>query len=273
MSSELDERESLSNSASLVYYGYRYYDPDTGRWPSRDPIGEQGGINPYGFVGNDGANRVEYLGLFYVDGTELDRDGMGKAAATIFVNNGKYDYYVSKTNLKNSEEAIKAAGNHELRHIEAAKKSTDSHALPYKQVFCINPDGKPKHYYYSRQYGELKRLDFPKNALYLWHFEALIFYSTYEERNKEEANEHKLEIEELEGLSAYKGSDYLQDRVKLTLKPALVDYTTGKASKEKGDTGGWTKFKEVHQQEKDKAKNGKYDFSWAKPETIYKELQ
>jgi len=26
----------------LVYYGYRYYDPSTGRWPSRDPIGEFG---------------------------------------------------------------------------------------------------------------------------------------------------------------------------------------------------------------------------------------
>ena len=25
----------------LLYYGYRYYDPLTGRWPSRDPIGEK----------------------------------------------------------------------------------------------------------------------------------------------------------------------------------------------------------------------------------------
>jgi RHS repeat-associated protein len=24
----------------LYYYGYRYYDPISGRWPSRDPIGE-----------------------------------------------------------------------------------------------------------------------------------------------------------------------------------------------------------------------------------------
>jgi integrase/recombinase XerD len=63
MSSELDERESLSNSASLVYYGYRYYDPVTGRWPSRDPIEEQGGINLYGFVGNNGVNHLDALGL------------------------------------------------------------------------------------------------------------------------------------------------------------------------------------------------------------------
>ena len=28
-------------------YGYRWYDPLTGRWPSRDPIGEDGGLNLY----------------------------------------------------------------------------------------------------------------------------------------------------------------------------------------------------------------------------------
>ena len=46
----------------VAYYGYRYYDPLTGRWPSRDPIEEAGGMNLYGFVGNDGANEWDYLG-------------------------------------------------------------------------------------------------------------------------------------------------------------------------------------------------------------------
>jgi len=49
--------------APLYYYGYRYYDPATGRWPSRDPIEERGGVNLYGFVGNEGVNWVDYLGL------------------------------------------------------------------------------------------------------------------------------------------------------------------------------------------------------------------
>lgn len=44
-------------------YGYRYYDPVTGRWPSRDPIGERGGINLYGMVGNDAVGRWDYMGL------------------------------------------------------------------------------------------------------------------------------------------------------------------------------------------------------------------
>jgi RHS repeat-associated protein len=46
-----------------VYYGYRYYSPETGRWVNRDPIGERGGINLYGMVGNNTVERVDYLGL------------------------------------------------------------------------------------------------------------------------------------------------------------------------------------------------------------------
>jgi RHS repeat-associated protein len=46
----------------LYYYGYRYYDPLTGRWPSRDPIEEEGGTNLYGFVVNDGVNWIDVLG-------------------------------------------------------------------------------------------------------------------------------------------------------------------------------------------------------------------
>ena len=43
-------------------YGYRYYDPLTGRWPSRDPIGEMGGTNLYGFVSNSPTQFVDLLG-------------------------------------------------------------------------------------------------------------------------------------------------------------------------------------------------------------------
>ncbi len=34
-------------------------------WPSRDPIGERGGLNLYGMVGNDAVNGSDYLGLLY----------------------------------------------------------------------------------------------------------------------------------------------------------------------------------------------------------------
>jgi len=39
------------------------YSPNLGRWVTRDPIGEQGGLNLYGFVGNNLVNEFDSLGL------------------------------------------------------------------------------------------------------------------------------------------------------------------------------------------------------------------
>ncbi len=44
-------------------YGYRYYLPVLGHWPSRDPIHEEGGMNLYLFANNSGCNDLDYLGL------------------------------------------------------------------------------------------------------------------------------------------------------------------------------------------------------------------
>jgi hypothetical protein len=45
------------------YYGYRYYNPELGRWPSRDPIGEAGTWNNYAFVENRPLDFIDLLGL------------------------------------------------------------------------------------------------------------------------------------------------------------------------------------------------------------------
>lgn len=47
----------------LYYYGYRYYDPVTAKWLSRDPLGETGGLNLTAFCQNDPVNRFDALGL------------------------------------------------------------------------------------------------------------------------------------------------------------------------------------------------------------------
>ncbi len=38
------------------------FTPGIPQWPSRDPIGERGGVNLYGFVGNEGVSRLDVLG-------------------------------------------------------------------------------------------------------------------------------------------------------------------------------------------------------------------
>jgi RHS repeat-associated protein len=51
------------SESGLVYYGFRYYDARNGRFINRDPIEERGGLNLYGFCGNDGVNRYDVLGM------------------------------------------------------------------------------------------------------------------------------------------------------------------------------------------------------------------
>lgn len=51
------------SETGIVNYELRPYQPGTGRWMSRDPIEERGGINLYGFVANDAVNLVDVLGL------------------------------------------------------------------------------------------------------------------------------------------------------------------------------------------------------------------
>ena len=46
----------------LYYYGYRYYSPSLGRWISRDPIEEEGGMNLYAFVANTPTHVFDVLG-------------------------------------------------------------------------------------------------------------------------------------------------------------------------------------------------------------------
>lgn len=51
------------DETGFLYCGYRYYNPSTGRWLSRDPIEEDGGPNSYAFVYNNPQRFVDPLGL------------------------------------------------------------------------------------------------------------------------------------------------------------------------------------------------------------------
>jgi RHS repeat-associated protein len=51
------------NTFSSYYYLYRFYVPGIERWLNRDPIQEWGGINLYGFVGNNPVSWIDPLGL------------------------------------------------------------------------------------------------------------------------------------------------------------------------------------------------------------------
>jgi RHS repeat-associated protein len=79
------------DESGLSYYGYRYYSPSTGRWLSFDPAGEAGGLNLYGFVGNDPLNFIDPYGLYtfgeavsiggaFIQGAGIGLESAGEAA-------------------------------------------------------------------------------------------------------------------------------------------------------------------------------------------------
>ena len=54
--------KAVDDETDLAYYGYRYLNPNTGRWLSRDPFNERGGKNLYCFVRNLSTTRVDPKG-------------------------------------------------------------------------------------------------------------------------------------------------------------------------------------------------------------------
>jgi len=53
-------------STGLLYYGYRDLDTAWGRWVSRDPIDEKGGINVYQIAHNNALNGIDPDGRYFV---------------------------------------------------------------------------------------------------------------------------------------------------------------------------------------------------------------
>ncbi len=51
------------DETGLHYNYHRYYDPDTGRYLTADPIGLEGGINPFVYALNNSINFIDPLGL------------------------------------------------------------------------------------------------------------------------------------------------------------------------------------------------------------------
>jgi RHS repeat-associated protein len=72
------------DETGLVYYGYRYYSTELGRWLNRDPIGKTGGVNEYNFLKNQVENDIDILWLTgfwdyyddYLDDPDAIEDGI-----------------------------------------------------------------------------------------------------------------------------------------------------------------------------------------------------
>jgi len=69
-------------TTGLYYFRARYYNPITGTWLSKDPIGISGGFNLYAFCENNPVNFVDPMGLRWLGGAD-DGIQVGRAGTII----------------------------------------------------------------------------------------------------------------------------------------------------------------------------------------------
>ncbi len=128
------------SETGLLYYGFRFYSTKLSRWISRDPIGEQGGKNLYGFVRNNPIKKVDKLGLEDWDWGPWDdpqnydnADDAAKAAG---------EYYLPETRRNQIEHCgniCKKCSDYITTHVEGWVTANGQHGCnPYKAP-C--PDG------------------------------------------------------------------------------------------------------------------------------------
>gem|GEM_PF-5170239 len=136
--------QTLDVETGLYYYGYRYYDPVTGRWPSRDPIMEQGGENLYNFVFNDPLVLIDILGLNPMGPVIVPaHQGTNCAGTAIFPNHvgagGQAQYVPSPDNMitpsgENNEDGTPGAGCREVSgasDCKTEKPDCERHVIIY----------------------------------------------------------------------------------------------------------------------------------------------
>ena len=251
----------------LLYYGYRYYDPNTGRWLSRDPIEEEGGENLYGFNGNNGVNILDILGLWFSNGSQHSPIVFRAFYTFTLAGNGEYKLLEASGGFNSATKA--AAINHENRHMERVKGSDDANAVPYKQVFmgCAasntgTVETRGWVYFVVNSLGtlELKKFDAEENEL--WGSRTITFFTTYEEQSAEEARETKVEIADLLGTGG-----------KSSAVANRVAFLRGVTYKKSGDTPEWAAFvKKINDEKARQAKLG-FKWQWKTEANVYKQIK
>jgi RHS repeat-associated protein len=140
---------------------FRAYDSDLGRWLNRDPIGEEGGLNLYGYVGNDPLNWIDPLGLDWLDAaanfsagfgdsltfglTDYIRDQWGISDAVDhcsgFYKGGKYAEIGAELALTGGSAAMKQAAKQASRQVvrAEARAATRNIARAGNQLHHNNP--------------------------------------------------------------------------------------------------------------------------------------
>ena len=120
----------------MYYFRARWYDPETGRWLSKDPIGIRGGLNQYVAFGNNPINFIDSFGNYpgEYDSGGTSHGPLTAPANTPAVNGG----YGGGGPIKESFEAVGVEVD------ENGNLIIDVPEVPEFTVILPDPDPKPK---------------------------------------------------------------------------------------------------------------------------------
>ena len=123
------------SETGLHYNWHRYYDPDTGRYLTSDPIGLEGGINLYPYVLNDPVNKIDPDGRLVITIPAIVLYGAFAVATT---------YYGTKA-INDTQKYLESRrwDNHEDPNIYNEEKRKLKEANKYRPPNDEDPDKNP----------------------------------------------------------------------------------------------------------------------------------
>src|SRR6266540_3993141 len=111
------------DESDFLYYGYRYYNTSTGRWLSRDTIGEKDTLNLYAFTRNRAIDNVDLLGKCI-----CGADVTAPAAKTLGIVRQSWDHAMA---TKTKKEVCKTIIGFGPEGVEGASHAWDIVELAY----------------------------------------------------------------------------------------------------------------------------------------------
>jgi RHS repeat-associated protein len=118
------------NHTGLIRFGYRDFDPETGRWTARDPIGFAGGdTNLYGYVG---ANPIMFF----------DPNGLVKTDKWFGHNDQSFREWVH--DIKQDDGGLRGADNYTKKELDEMYRQWEEEGKPRGKGGKSNRGGKSR---------------------------------------------------------------------------------------------------------------------------------